>query len=219
MSPTSQFFGRTFVHAGRSRKIALTFDDGPNDLHTLDLVETLDQHRVRATFFMIGQFVRERPGIAREVARAGHVIGNHTFTHPNLIFCSPAQVGLQLDDCERVLTDAVGEHSRLFRPPYGGRLPHVLRAARKRSLATVMWSVSSQDWSLPTTDRIEEQVAGHIRGGDVVLMHDGGNHRLGTFRGHTVEAANTLIRRFKDEGFEFVTVPEMMGEDQNRPIG
>src|SRR5581483_3283518 len=159
MSPTSQLYGRTFVR-GRpgSRQIALTFDDGPNDTHTGQLLEVLARNEVRATFFMIGRFVRERPQIARAVAEAGHVVGNHTDTHPNLIGCSSAQVAIQVDECERVLSDAVGAHSRLFRPPFGGRLPHVLGVLRDRGYETVMWSVSSRDWSLATTDRIEQQV-------------------------------------------------------------
>jgi peptidoglycan/xylan/chitin deacetylase (PgdA/CDA1 family) len=211
MAPRSQLYGRTFVRAHHaSRQIALTFDDGPNDPHTLNLLDLLARHDVKATFFMIGRFVRERPDIARRVAEAGHAIGNHTYTHPNLIFCSPAQVRLQLEDCERVLADTVGEHSRLFRPPYGGRLPHVMRIARQRGLEPVMWSVSSRDWTLKTSDAIERQVAARIRGGDVVLMHDGGNQRIGSYRGRTVEAVERLIPQFQAKGFEFVTVPELM---------
>jgi peptidoglycan/xylan/chitin deacetylase (PgdA/CDA1 family) len=211
MAPGSQLYGRTFVRAPRgSRQIALTFDDGPNDPHTLNLLDVLARYEVKATFFMIGRFVRERPDIARRVAEAGHVVGNHTYTHPNLIFCSPAQVGVQLDDCERVLADTVGEPSRLFRPPYGGRLPHVMQAARQRGLETIMWNVSSRDWTLKTTDAIEQQVASRIRGGDVVLMHDGGNQRIGSYRGRTVEAVERLIPQLKSRGFEFVTVPALM---------
>jgi peptidoglycan-N-acetylglucosamine deacetylase len=215
MSPTSQLYGATFVRGRRgSRQIALTFDDGPNDPHTLHLLDVLASHGVKATFFMIGRFVRERPQIARAVSDAAHVVGNHTETHPNLIGCSSSQVGVQLDECERVLSDTIGPHSRLFRPPYGGRLPHVLRVARERGLETVMWSVSSRDWALPTIDAIEQQVAKRIRGGDVVLMHDGGNRQMGAFRGHTVEAADRLIRRFKQEGFAFLTLPEMMANTE-----
>ena len=92
MAPTAQWFGRTFAGGIRgSKQIALTYDDGPNDPHTLKLLEVLAKHNVRATFFMIGRYVQQRPDIARAVAQAGHVIGNHTFTHPLLIFESAAQ--------------------------------------------------------------------------------------------------------------------------------
>src|SRR5271170_4764132 len=114
MAPTGQWFGRTFVGGARdSRQIALTFDDGPNDPHTLRLLDVLAKYSVRATFFMIGRYVQQRPDIARAVAQAGHVIGNHTHTHPLLIFKSAAETRSQLVDCGEALHDAVGKHSNL----------------------------------------------------------------------------------------------------------
>src|SRR3974377_645177 len=106
MSPTGQGYGRTFTSGQRgTKRVALTYDDGPNDPHTLKLLEVLARHDVHATFFMIGRYVRERPHIAREVARAGHVIGNHTFTHPLLIFKSAAQTRTELLDGRAALAD------------------------------------------------------------------------------------------------------------------
>jgi peptidoglycan/xylan/chitin deacetylase (PgdA/CDA1 family) len=211
VSPSSQLFGRTFVAAGAaSRQLALTFDDGPNDPHTLRLLDVLARHGVEATFFMIGRFVRERPEIARAVAQAGHVIGNHTYTHPNLFFASPARLARELDDCEKALAEAVGEHSKLFRPPFGLRRPGTLRAAAGRGLTTVMWSVTGFDWKLPTAEAIERRVAGQVRGGGVILLHDGGHRHMGVDRGPTVAATERLIARYSAEGYSFVTVPEMM---------
>jgi len=124
IAPTGQWYGRTFTGLERgSKKLALTYDDGPNDPHTMKLLDVLAKHSVRATFFMIGRFVQQRPQIARAVAQAGHVIGNHTFTHPNLIFVSALQARMQIEECERALHDTVGEHSKLFRPPFGGLSP------------------------------------------------------------------------------------------------
>jgi peptidoglycan-N-acetylglucosamine deacetylase len=209
-APRSQFYGRTYLGAGRgSRQLALTYDDGPNDPCTLRLLEVLERHNVKATFFLIGRFVAEKPEIAREVARAGHVIGNHTFNHPNLIFCSAARVRSELEQCREVLAETVGEHSTLWRPPFGARLPHVLRVGRNLGLVPVMWTVSSNDWRIHAADAIEQRVARRVRGGDVILMHDGGHVRMGANRARTIEATDRLIRRFKDQGYEFVTVAEM----------
>ena len=132
MAPTGQWFGRTFAAGTRgSKQLALTFDDGPNDPHTLKLLDVLAKHDVHATFFMIGRYVRERPDIARAVAAAGHIVGNHTFTHPLLIFQSAAQTRAELTNCRQALQDAIGAHSNLFRPPFGGRRPATLRIARE----------------------------------------------------------------------------------------
>ena len=220
MAPTGQWFGRTFAQGARgSRQIALTYDDGPNDAHTLRLLDVLAKHNVRATFFMIGRFVRERPDIARAVAAAGHTIGNHTFTHPLLIFKSAAQTRAELLNCRAALTDAVGEHSNLFRPPFGGRRPETLRIARELGMETVMWNVTGYDWKSPQAGVIEAKVVPqvHADDGDVIVLHDGGHGRMGAYRGQTVIATDNLIRRYKDQGFEFVTVPEMMEAISHQP--
>lgn len=215
VSPSSQLFGRTFVAAGAaSRQLALTFDDGPNDPHTLRLLEVLAKHEVKATFFMIGRFVRARPEITRAVSQAGHVIGNHTDTHPNLFFVSPARLARELDDCERALTDTVGEHSQLFRPPFGLRRPGTLRAVAGRGLTTVMWSVTGFDWQLPTAEAIERRVTPQVRGGGVILLHDGGHRHMGVDRAPTVAATDNLLARYRGEGYSFVTIPEMISDKQ-----
>jgi len=210
MAPTGQWHGRTFARGMRGTKqIALTYDDGPNDLHTLKLLDVLAKHGVRATFFMIGRYVQQRPDIARAVAQAGHVIGNHTFTHPLLIFKSAAQIRAELVDCHQALQDAIGEHSNLFRPPFGGRRPATLRIARVLGLDTVMWNVTGYDWNAPPAAVIENKIARQMCGGDVVLLHDGGHRALGADRAQTVIATDNLIWRYRDQGYEFVTVEEM----------
>ncbi len=217
MAPPGQWYGRTFAGLKRgSKQIALTYDDGPNDPHTLRLLEVLARHEVHATFFMIGRYVRQRPDIVLDVARAGHVIGNHTLTHPLLIFESAAQTRTELVECRAALTDAVGKHSNLFRPPFGGRRPVTLRIARDLGFETVMWNVTGYDWNAPSAAHVEKKVMGQMRGGDVILLHDGGNRAMGADRGPTVIATDNLIRKYKDQGFQFMTVTEMM-EEVGRP--
>ncbi|MBZ5706475.1 MAG: polysaccharide deacetylase family protein [Acidobacteriia bacterium] len=211
MAPTGQWYGKTFTGLGRgSKRLALTYDDGPNDPHTLRLLEVLAKHDVRATFFLIGRYVQQRPDIVRELVKAGHVVGNHTFTHPLLIFQPAAAIRTQLVDCQRALTDAVGEHSNLFRPPFGGRRPAVMRIARSLGLDPVMWSVTGYDWNAPSAEHIEHKVTRQVRGGDVILLHDGGHLAAGADRAYTVTATDRLIVRYKADGYEFVTIPGMM---------
>ena len=215
MAPTGQWYGSTFTGLARgTRQIALTYDDGPNDAHTMRLLEVLARHEVHATFFLIGRYVQQLPEIARQIVKAGHIVGNHTFTHPLLIFKSAAEIRREVSGCRSALQDAVGGNSNLisnlFRPPFGGRRPGVARIARELGLEPVMWNVTGYDWSTPPSGVIEEKVAKQIRGGDVILLHDGGHKHMGADRSQTVLATDRLIKRYKSEGYEFVTIPEMM---------
>jgi peptidoglycan/xylan/chitin deacetylase (PgdA/CDA1 family) len=174
------------------------------------LLEVLARHGVQATFFLIGRYVEQRPDIVREIANAGHVIGNHTFAHPLLIFKSGTEVRKELLACGAAVQDAIGEHSNLFRPPFGGRRPAVLRIARELGLEPVMWNVTGYDWNAPPAAVIERKVSRKIRGGDVILLHDGGHQQMGADRAQTILATDNLIQRYKREGYEFVTIPQMM---------
>jgi len=219
MAPRSQLYGRTFIgERPRSLRLALTFDDGPNDPHTLHLLDVLARHNVRATFFMIGRFVEQRPDIARAVAEAGHAIGNHTRTHPNLIFRSSAEIRREIGDCERALDDAGVAHARLFRPPHGGRTPAVLRTIRGRGYEPVMWSVSAWDWNPHTPEEIAHIVQRQVRGGDVILLHDGGHQRMGVDRSASVRATELIVERYLGEGYEFVTIPQMMAGNGRKKL-
>src|SRR3954466_7441918 len=107
-APQSELFGKTLHRLADPKQLALTFDDGPNDPHTLRLLDVLAKHSVKATFFMIGKYVDLRPDIVRDVVAAGHTVGNHTYSHPNLIFRTRGQVVREIRECDRALTDAVG---------------------------------------------------------------------------------------------------------------
>ena len=212
MWPTSQICGRTFTGLTRgSRLLALTYDDGPSDPYTLRMLEVLARHNVKATFFLIGQFVQEKPAIARAVAEAGHALGNHTWSHPNLIFCSQAEVRREIEQADRAIYDATGLQPRLFRPPFGARRPATLRAVRRLGLEPVMWNVTCYDWKA----RSAQEIAGHaqrqVGGGNVILLHDGSHVRMGANRSRTVEATGQIVERYLADDYRFVTVPEMMG--------
>ena len=220
MWPTSQVYGRTFTGLdAASRLLALTYDDGPNDPWTFRLMEVLDRHQVKATFFLVGQFVQQRPDIARALVSAGHVIGSHTWDHPNLIFCSSAEVRRQLQRTRQAIRDATDVDVTLFRPPFGGRRPASLRVASSLGLQTIMWNVSCKDWTQRSTSEIVALAERQIRGGNVILLHDGEFHRIGADRSRSVEASDRLLTRYKGEGFQFVTIPEMTGKPHSTTGG
>jgi len=213
MWPTSQVYGSAFVGLRPgSRLLALTYDDGPNDPYTGHLMEVLDRHGVKATFFLLGRLVEQRSDIARALAEAGHAIGNHSWDHPNLIFTSAVETRRQIERTQGAILDATGITPTLFRPPFGGRRPASLRIARALGLEPVMWNVSCQDWKPISAEEIARRAERQIRGGDVILLHDGEYHDIGVDRSRSIEATERILARYQGEGYEFVTVPEMMAK-------
>ncbi len=159
MAPTGQWYGQTFTGLARgSRQIALTYDDGPNDPHTLRLLEVLAKHNVQATFFLIGRYVQQRPQIAREIVKAGHVVGNHTFTHPLLIFKSEAEIRQRTQPLP--LRPARRQSATLpissARPSADAAPPFSASPANSAS-QPVMWNVTGYDWNAPPAAVIERK--------------------------------------------------------------
>ena len=214
MAPESQLYGRTLTHGCDSGQMALTFDDGPNDPHTLHLLDALAECDAKATFFLIGKYVRQRPDIVRAIRAAGHVIGNHTDNHPNLIFVAAGRLRQELESCRKALEDATGEPTLWFRPPFGGRRPNVLRIVREAGMEPVMWSVTGFDWSATSSHQIVKKVLGQVDGrgrkqSEIVLLHDGSHTAFGADRHFTVEATRVLLDRYSVLGKKFVSVAEL----------
>lgn len=213
--PTSQIFGKTLIDVpdiGRDfHTVALTYDDGPSSRNTEPLLDVLARHSVHATFFLIGNHVRRHPAIARRVLAEGHTIGNHTEMHPNLARKSSSRVRAELARTQAILQDTLGITPRVFRPPYGGRRPDVLRIARSMGLTPVMWNVTAVDWEPLGSERILENVdkgmqRNRRRGrASNVLLHDA-SHLDGDVphsRADTIAVTAALLAR-KD--LRFTTV-------------
>jgi len=213
LSAQSQIFGRVLIAGRNPNEVALTYDDGPNDIVTERLLELLARYEVRATFFLIGNYVRQRPQIARAIASAGHLIGNHTMTHPWLAWQSSARVRQELAGCNGVLEDTLGMPVRYFRAPHGARRPAVLSIARSLGLTPVQWNILPKDWE---PIGAEEIAARTIRGitrnrrqniGSNIVLHDGGQTALGQPRLPTLEATKLLLQRYdRQSGTKFVAV-------------
>lgn len=144
--PRAQLFGSTICRTNSPRKLAMTFDDGPNPAITPRLLDLLDRYQAKATFFVIGRFVRECPDLVKETAARGHAIGNHTDAHRNLTWLSPSQVTVELRLCHHAITNAIGVPAKWFRPPYGFRNPWVIPAATELGCKTAMWTLIPGDW-------------------------------------------------------------------------
>lgn len=216
--PTSQIFGRVLIAGRDPQQFALTYDDGPNPAATPFLLEVLAHHRVRATFFMIGRFVRQQPALARAVVQAGHLIGNHTMTHPRLAWQSAERIRQELRDTNCLLEDVLGVPVRYFRPPHGARRPYVMKAASELGLSTVQWNVTGSDWKSIDAQAITKNVEHGIKRnqardqGSNILLHDGGHLGLGADRLATFGATAQILSRHAVD--RFVTVDAW--EDQRR---
>jgi peptidoglycan-N-acetylglucosamine deacetylase len=215
--PRSQMFGATICRTAARSQLAITFDDGPNPAITPKLLDLLDRYEAKATFFVIGRFVRECVGLTREIADRGHLLANHTETHPNLFWLRPSAVRQELQRCQDALTEATGSGARYFRPPYGFRNPWVVSTARALGMETVMWTLIPGDWRarsgewLATRMRpIAQRVEGPARQttGDVLCLHDGAHRALGGDRTRTLEALEYWLPRWRDLGLKFVTISE-----------
>jgi peptidoglycan-N-acetylglucosamine deacetylase len=213
LSAQSQLFGKVLIAPRNPKEIALTYDDGPNDVVTERLLEVLAHHNVRATFFLIGNYVRQRPQLARAIAASGHLIGNHTMTHPWLAWQSTTRIRQEIAGCNALLEDTLGIPIRHFRPPHGARRPAVLHIARELSLTPVQWNILPKDWEPDTPQNIADRAIlaitrnqRHNRASNIVL-HDGGQAGLGQPRLPTVEATDLILQKYSpDTAIKFVTI-------------
>jgi peptidoglycan-N-acetylglucosamine deacetylase len=213
LSAQSQIFGKVLIANQNPNEIALTYDDGPNDIATERLLEVLARNNTRATFFLIGRYVQQRPAIARAIATAGHLIGNHTMTHPWLAWQSATRIREELTHCNSAIEDTLGAPVRYFRAPHGARRPAVLRIAHELGLTPVQWNLLPGDWKPISAREIADRTLRGIhrnqsrsRSSNVVL-HDGGQSGLGQPRLPSVEATALLLEHYKSQPeVSFVTV-------------
>lgn len=207
-------------YGGAARKVALTFDDGPDPRYTPRILDALRAAGVPATFFIIGVNGELNPALLlREVAE-GHEIGNHTFTHPNISLISAGQFQMELSASQRLLAAVVGRQSLLFRPPFGtDSEPETADQLRRIELATsqgyliVGMQIDPDDWQRPGVNEIVQRTitAAESGEGNVILLHDSGGDRS-----QTVQAVPLIIEALRGRGFQFVTVSELMGRTRDQ---
>jgi peptidoglycan/xylan/chitin deacetylase (PgdA/CDA1 family) len=211
MWPGSQLFGATLIAPQRPRELALTFDDGPNPAWTPRLLEVLASHDVHAIFFMVGSHAQAQPELVRRVVAAGHLIGNHSWSHPNLAYSSASRIHEELSRTKQTLEQIAGLPIRYFRPPFGARRPEVLRTARRLGMTPVLWNAMTTDWEDPSADaiarRLMRKIDSHERHGSAttIVLHDGNHLDPVANRAPSTAAAAQLIEHYQPT-HQFVTL-------------
>ena len=223
VNPRSELFGPMVWRTNSPRKLAITFDDGPNPKITPELLKLLERYEARVTFFMVGRFAEECPELVREITVRGHVIGNHTATHANLFWSTPGQIREQTRRCNEAIGTITGMTPKWFRPPWGMRNPWVISSALGIGMRTALWTLLPGDWRVKPVSWLIKRMetiatrahassvstnsspAGH---GDILCLHDGDYRFLNADRRATVEALQHWLPRWRDLGLEFVTIDE-----------
>ncbi|MBI4331283.1 MAG: glycosyltransferase [Chloroflexi bacterium] len=212
--PTSTVFGKVYYQgASEDMLVALTFDDGPNDPYTTRILDVLKDSGVKATFFAIGENVELFPATARRIVEEGHVIGNHSYSHD----ANHALTGRGREDirlAQEAIFRTVGLEPHLYRPPHGKKSPWELQYLKKINLVEVTWTAATNDQVAKTPEKLALEIVGKVKPGRIILLHDGyGTDHQGprADRTTTVEAVPIIIRTLQDEGYRFVTVPELLG--------
>ncbi len=219
--PTSQIWGRTFVHGPPNQKVvALTYDDGPNPPYTDRIIDVLERERVHATFFVVGRAVAAYPWEVRREVRDGDAIGNHTWGHHHLIMMTRAEIRRSLQRTADAIYAAAGIHTHLMRPPFGARDWLVLHVVHSMGYTVVMWSVPlAKDWEYPPAPVIAKRILRYVGDGSIIVLHDGNRGRLCgpkhlnphiCDRTQDIAATKIIVGTLKREGYRFVTVPELI---------
>jgi len=204
----TQLFPGIFTRQGPPlHRVALTFDDGPDNVYTPQILRILAREHVHATFFVLGEQAERYPQMTRRIVREGHAIGNHTFDHRDLARLSPHQIFWEVDQAERDILRLTGQHTKWFRPPYGSVNARVLTALGQMGYQAVNWTVDSRDWRGLSAQQVEHNIVGAAFPGAIILQHCSGNSQ--EILTGTVRALPAIIHKLRAKGYTFVTVPEL----------
>ncbi len=208
-APTPRLYTYNSVHVG-GPFIALTFDDGPHATLTPKLLDLLARHKAKATFFVVGQNAAEYPAIVRRMAREGHEVANHSWSHPNLGKMSDEAVRQQLKKTDDAIKAATGLRPTLMRPPYGSITTRQKRWFHEEfGYSTILWDVDPLDWRRPGAGVVTSRIVNGTRQGSIILVHD--------IHPPSVEAMSATLSQLESKGFKFVTVSELLAMEQPAP--
>ncbi len=194
----------------KTQKVALTFDDGPDDVYTPKILDVLAKYKVRATFFLIGSAANKHQEIVRRIHSEGHEIGNHTYFHSNLSRMAPWQILLDLRKARKTLSDITGEDVLVVRPPYGALDPPAVKAIGDEGYNVLLWTVDSLDWWGLSKEEVMENVIPRVESGVIVLHHSAGGPDEDLTG--SVDALPEIIETLQAQGYTFLTASEILEE-------
>ncbi|MDQ0887467.1 peptidoglycan/xylan/chitin deacetylase (PgdA/CDA1 family) [Paenibacillus sp. V4I9] len=194
--------------SAQEKKVALTFDDGPDTRFTPKVLDALKASQVKATFFVLGAQANAHPDIIRRIVKEGHVIGNHSYSHANLPKLTVDKFQSQIISTESVLQGLIGYAPKLIRPPYGAINEEQVRWIADHHYLIVNWNVDSLDWKSLNSDQVLNNIMQQTKPGSIILQHSGGADSQDL--SGTVQAIGPLISKLKAAGYTFVTVPELL---------
>ena len=218
-SPTAQVFGKVYYKSKvAERMVALTFDDGPNEPYTSQILDILDNYGIKATFFVIGENVELYPGTVIKIVTEGHILGNHTYSHhANHTLTGNSYNDIKL--AQEAIFNVVGVEPHLYRPPHGKKSPWEINYIRKESLLEVTWNAAANDQfdferlAKPTPEKFAGEIIKKAKPGAIILLHDGYGTNHDTIKSDmslTVSALPIIIEELQSQGYRFVTVPELL---------
>jgi peptidoglycan/xylan/chitin deacetylase (PgdA/CDA1 family) len=181
------------------KKIALTFDDGPHPIYTEQMLQVLEEKQVKASFFLLGENIELYPEVVEQISKAGHLIGNHTYHHVQITGLSKEEAFEEIQLTSDRIEELTGQGTEYVRPPFGTWNSGL---EEELDLIPVMWSVDTLDWTTRNVDWIVAKVQKEVGENDIILMHD-------SYKS-TVQAVERLIPLLEAEGYEFVTVDEVL---------
>ncbi|MFY9142733.1 polysaccharide deacetylase family protein [Sulfuricurvum sp.] len=190
----------------QGKKIALTFDDSPDENNTGKVLDILKHYDVKASFFMIAAPMLDvNATITKRVADEGHLVLNHSFNHPHFTHISDEEIAQEIQSSSERIATITGHYPLLFRPPYGSVNQRVVDTLNAQGCKSILWSLDSLDWAMKDKNAIIENIMTHVQPGDIILMHSSRANNA------TVEALGEIIEKLRNQGYQFQRVDEMLG--------
>lgn len=206
---SSEFPGLFLREGSRTeKKVALTFDDGPDSVYTPQILDILKQHNVKGTFFLIGNRAKLLPDVVKRMVQEGNIIGNHTMTHPDIMKLNEEETKQNILQGEAQLASLTGYKTALFRSPYGSLDSPKVKLIANLNYRIIAWNVDSLDWKSLSAEQVKYNILENVKEGSIILQHSAGG--TGENLSGTVGALGDIITTLQKEGYKFVTVPELL---------